>query len=699
MPTASAVTRSTPSAEPTARLTVTVDGVELERRFAVKWQDIGSAVGNGEFALLRTDVQIADCPIGGLVMVTLDGDDVFAWRIDSIEDTVIDADEEAAEVTVFSGPSLGAILDDVIVYPSKGVYEVDYPPALADLRVVLKPTSPDRSIGWMEPAFDDGDWSAAVEVLDIAGPFRPEGFPNPGQWIWHEAAVDDEHDVGAIGLFRDTFTPVSPVVFAVKIVFAALEQVDVYLDGVLLAHTDPATDSDVGQHAREVVCEINGDLPHTLAFKVSHLVEGLAGLAYVVYEHNTGTVLAESSSSTLALDGTTEPGMNAGAILTQLIQEGYDRGCVPDITMSFNDTDDSNSNPFPSIDGDFAVRVGDTLLDVLQQLTEGWCEWAIGPGGDGQLLQLWVADGLALPGGGTSTGRGTDSGVEFEQAVNCTGFTYRELGQVKNWVLTDWGDGQLDGGDTGSVSTWGRRESFLSLGNVNSGVSAVYTSFATLSPHLGPQQSVIVEIAPVDTSDEPYSAFNIGDRVTAPNRAGTPTEYRVAAITCEEDDDGELHWFPELATAWELYEQQQTRWLRRTGHGAFDGRSRSASPSSRHIISAGKVNVVEVSFSTGGGGEMLIGDRGTPYRPRESTLFYRLEIEADVAGVTDDTSAQLYIDTTGLDTVTCPDSEDTGFTDMDTPVLATPLNVMNVEGTEEGGHTGVTVTALGMPTA
>lgn len=270
---------------------------------------------------------------------------------------------------------------------------------------------------------------------------------------------------------------------------------------------------------------------------------------------------------------------------------------------------------------------------------------------------------------------------------------------LKNVVLIRWGDGFIEGVVDDSVTEWGRRESMLSISNVTSGPSALWTAYATIVPISQPETSIVVGIEPVDTTDQPYEAFGIGDTVTAPDIDGTPTEYRVAAISCQEDEDGNLTWFPELATARDIQEQRWERWLRRTANGTLEGRSRAATPTSPSIINAGKVNVTEITFSTTGGGETLIGDIGTPYRPREQMLLYRMDGEAAVAGLTADTDVELTLELTGVgETVTIPDSGDTGYVDFVAPILVDTTDLVNIETTGEGGHTGVSVTVLGVPT-
>jgi len=417
-----------PIAEPTRRLTVKVNGTTLTERKAVSWQDIGSGVGNGTFSLLNDDTQNSICTIGALVTFELDGDPVFRWFIENINKTQQSEGEEAEQVTVYSGRATASLLEQVIVYPSTGIYEVPAGQFVAGLRVATKPYSDERHLGWMEPGFDASAWGSAVEVLSPAGPFRPEGFPDPAaEWIWFEAASGGEHPTGDSSYFRYTFTP-GGAVFAVKIFFAALEEVELYLDGVLIARTDPALDTDVGQVARSVTVEVNGANAHTLAARVTHLVSGLAGFLCTIYEHDSATVVARTSSAWDAVDAATQPGMTPGAVVNQLVAEAIARGAIPSVTFSFNVTDDSASNTWPPITGDFSVRIGDTLLDVVQQLGESWVEWAMEVGGGGQLLAMWIAPGIDIPGGGVGTGRGGASGVTFAEGVNCTEIRHEVTG-------------------------------------------------------------------------------------------------------------------------------------------------------------------------------------------------------------------------------------------------------------------------------
>lgn len=669
-----------------------IGGVELTQRFGASGQDVGSSVGTASFTMLNDDPQNSLCDYGVKVEVRLDGTTIFWFRIDTIEPVEIAENEGAGEATTYSGPTRS--LKEAIVYPSKGVYQVPEGQINAGLRIVTKPFSDDRYLGWMEPGFDDSAWPSAVEVLAPTGSFRPEGFPDPAaKWIWFEASVAYAHPVGQQALFRRTFTTVSDLVFAIHEFHAGLDQIDeMYLDGESIDLTDFATDGNSGQHARESIVQINGDLPHTLAVKVSHLVPGLAGFLCSIYENGTSTVLQRTSSTWKCIDAADLDSMTPGGAMIQLLDEWDARG-GDTVARSFTAAVDTRGDTWPAIVGDFALRVLDGYDMVLDQLAESYIEWAFLPEDGGDELSMWIGHGVDAP-GGAGVGRGGASGVTFAEGVNCTGLSFQGTDEVKTVGLIRWGDGFIEGIMADALATYGRREAGISIGNVKSGPSALWTAYATLQPISAPGVSVVIGIEPEDNTDTPYLAFGIGDTVTAPDQTGAPTTYRVAAISWSEDDDGYVTWFVELGTARDLQAQRWERWLKRTANGTLDGRSRSATPTSPSIQKSGKVNVVDVTFSTSGDGEALVGDIGTKFRPRETLLFYRTDIEFNVAGTSGDTTIDFTIDFTPQgEEVTAPDGADEGYHDFATPILVTKAQLVNIEVTEAGGHVGGSLVA------
>lgn len=695
--TATFIERAAPAAEPAPRITVKVNGVTLTQRFAVTGLETLCERTNPAFALALDDAQNALCTAGARVTYLLDDEEIMWWTIKDIKPIVVDEGEELAQVVTYSGPTQA--LDGAVVYPSGGVTTWTEPWWMNGITISSKPYSDDRAMGWMERGYNDSAWGTPVEVGSPLGDNRPEGFIDPSaKWIWDAAPSGGSHTTNETKYFRHTFTPGTGIVFAVKIQLAARDHMQVYLDGTLIATTDPATDRDVATHAREIVVEINGDRPHVLAAAVTHLMPGPAGFLATIVQHKTATWVARTiASGWKCIDAAELESLTPGGAILQLIDEAQDRGWREDLEVSFDADEDTAGQPWPAILGDFVVRVIDSYDDVLDSLAEQYCEWGWSGWDE---LDMWVAEGLDLPGGGTSTGRGEVTDVEFEIGRNCTHLSHPESDEIVNSALTRWAEGVMEWSHDDSIDEWGRREGGLSLAAITHGRSVQRATEATLKRYVNPTASVVIEILPEDATEEPFKAFNVGDWVIAPNRFGDPVPYRVATIGFSEGsseaDAGQITWIVELGTPQEIQEARWERWLRRTANGTLDGRSRSMTPSSPSIMSAGLAQVVEIPFSTGGGQVLRIGDRGTPYRARQDLIVYRLTAETNVAGASGASTGQVYVNTTPGATITIPNTVDDSVADI-TPFFLPVNHQLNIECTAEGGHQGVTFTVLAVP--
>ena len=132
---------------------------------------------------------------------------------------------------------------------------------------------------------------------------------------------------------------------------------------------------------------------HHVVAKVTHdNSTHKAGFALVVYEKDTANVLARTGSSWKAISATALPTFTFGYVVRQLIAEAQDRLDILPVTTSFTDTHDTSGAPFDPIVGDFAVKVGDTLLSVLEQAAEFGVEWQIDGRDTDATLSMWVTE-------------------------------------------------------------------------------------------------------------------------------------------------------------------------------------------------------------------------------------------------------------------------------------------------------------------
>ena len=271
------------------------------------------------------------------------------------------------------------------------------------------------------------------------------------------------------------------------------------------------------------------------------------------------------------------------------------------------------------------------------------------------------------------------------------------MSATRNAILARWAGGFFETTFPDSITPYGQRGGFVGISNVESGEAAFWTMLNIADQVSLPRQALTLAILPT-SGDEPITDYNIGDRVSAYNSAGTLTLFRVAGISGSEDDNGVVSWTVELETAREIQEQRDRRWLANTANGTLDGRSPSTRLTIPSTVNAGPANVLEYSFSVGGMATTTIGDRGSPTRPREPGLVYRVELECDTAGASGSTSAELLLDNTAIATVTMTSGNDFGYADISPPVYCDETNLLNVETTAAGGHLGANLTALAVPT-
>lgn len=227
----------------------------------------------------------------------------------------------------------------------------------------------------------------------------------------------------------------------------------------------------------------------------------------------------------------------AGAIMKTLLDEAQTRGALDILTYDFGNVNDSNGDPFTetlTID----EQVGTTLLAVADRHQE-------------LAVDCWVDPDLVLH---YVNERGTDRTTGANPLVLRVGQSVGELadrvsGPVRNSVLIATGDGGTifsTQQNAGSVSTYGRRETFLSMaGNGDASVVNLAADHL-LSQQANPADGSTIELS--DNGPMPYLDFEVGDTVYLSRLDGTRTSYRVRSISCQVDDAGGVVFVPELGT-------------------------------------------------------------------------------------------------------------------------------------------------------
>jgi hypothetical protein len=168
---------------------------------------------------------------------------------------------------------------------------------------------------------------------------------------------------------------------------------------------------------------------------------------------------------------------------------------------------------------------------------------------------------------------------------------------ILNAVLVRYAKGYKSATDATSISSYGRKESFLSLSSLEEADSAQQSGEKTLDLYAELQRTVTIAIEPLTDADCPYKGVFVRDAVTAPNLSASPTTYRVVSITAGIDDEGFAQFVPELDTKADAFADRTRLWLKRVGDGTLAGRSPKAQlvrPLDTQVLS-GKVEVVTPS--------------------------------------------------------------------------------------------------------
>ncbi len=330
--------------------------------------------------------------------------------------------------------------------------------------------------------------------------------------------------------------------------------------------------------------------------------------------------------------------------------------------------------------------MGNKVIDGFKELAEDYLEWRPPTTRD---FDVWNIAGNPLPGGGTATGGGIDTGIEFVPGENVTGLVHHGTAPEVTAMLVRWDGGFVEAAGVSDPDP--RLEGFLSIPDVKDGPTALFTG-----------QSSTLRLATAGESIEGLThtvtaplRCRVLDWVTAPDRSGTPTLWRVVGRSVSAGRDGVGTAVLALGVPRDAAEARLERWQRRQ-LGTIDGRSERARPSSRWVTETRGLTPIRLRFSTGGSGVTIVGDRGSPDRPDETVLIVALELECDVPGTSGSTTVRLEKNGSSIGTATMASSSGWGYTVLSTPVIATVLDQINVETTAAGGHGGISATAICM---
>lgn len=386
----------------------------LSESFDRRWQDPVSEVGSGQLSVLADNSNAAALTIGRNVRFLIDNTAVFTFRIDRRQARTVDRGEESAQAVTVSGPGIAADWGDAVVYPQGGVS--------------FRPQSEVRPFSWATSYVSSAGWANAVgqfanafipTIYDPVTGVPPAGWPAPVnstsvRWIWSRAKA--AHPAGT-SVFRRSFTLAS----AKQCVMFLAGTARCYLDGIELIPWT-ATFPNWGHNFTTSRMLVISAGTHELAIEArlddfSSIYQAPSQLGCVLGALHSVPTSGSYGASTLVVGTDTTwkcldypatlPAPSPGAILTTLLSEAQARGALSGWSFggSFSSSVDSAGVPWAS-SLEVAPRVGDSLLQVLKQMTDlQLIDWRADAGA--KVLKVWNW-GTQLANSGVTLAAGTN---------------------------------------------------------------------------------------------------------------------------------------------------------------------------------------------------------------------------------------------------------------------------------------------------
>lgn len=552
-----------------------------------------------------------------------------------------------------------------------------------------RPVSADRVWNFASPGLSETGWTAVYTQdwsASVWGDRTPERWPfgaNFGYWIWSRAT--DPVQPAGTSLFRNRFTLAddATVVFYV----AANSTFDFWVDGVLL-ESEPAKQPDTfGYMAtwRYVVEMSAGN--HVVAARVENwagsVSDNPAGLICSAAEVTSSWTVddtgifgsAESSYNWVCKDyPSTFPGFTPIEILQELLDEAQARGVLTGWTI------DDNSGSYDELE-EFAVRVGDSYLKVLEQMSE---YVDIQADDAGLVLNVWPKGDM-----------GGASGVTVTAGTNLVYKSVEVDDEFYNAVSLVWQEGVETRTDATSISANGRRETSLRVPNVTNLRAVREIGDRFLDAWATPVESIVADVVPT-TSNVLGVDAELGDTLTLDGDT-----VRVVGLTWTLEEDGTLRAKPELETLSALRQRQQQETLERLIAG-FESPSTAPLLGRDLRITNGRVRSYEQTWSAAGNiNDVLPTDPDgpwQPWRPESNMRLSGLRLEAgDSTTATGNTVATIFKNGGELNTLyraTITTSDGLDETHISAGEVITPSDKISVGIITAGGHSEVTATVL-----
>jgi hypothetical protein len=366
---------------------------ELENSFSRQFKDDANDAGSAQLTLDGEDPDVADVTEEKIVRFNVRGVPAFDALLEQVAQATLAQGEEHDQVSAYQGRGKICVLEEGLVYPSLGLG--------------VTPVEDDRTFDWTWNAYDDSAWGPASVMCDVA--FAQANWPALGLprfadgWVNTAELViwsDDGTYINALppsGLtgpdslstnyFRHVFDAPTYGTYRISTVFDNYGEF--YIDGVRPPPTIVSSgDGFTHMQSADVIMSAGA---HIFSAKVSNLSAPLGDTnpGALVYDisplqpDNTVTPGTSVDSSgpwvSILQRQTTAPGVSVGLVIRTLIYEAKFRGCIPEVTLGFDDFTDSNGRPW-AVTSLISTKVGTDLLTFLKELSGTYIDFWMPPG-------------------------------------------------------------------------------------------------------------------------------------------------------------------------------------------------------------------------------------------------------------------------------------------------------------------------------
>lgn len=216
--------------------------------------------------------------------------------------------------------------------------------------------------------------------------------------------------------------------------------------------------------------------------------------------------------------------MTKAAILIDLLQEAQARGGLAAVTWDFTTTADTDAAAWTdSVSLQFSV--GKTLLEVVREMAGLGIDFKMSVETDGTFnLSAY------------STEYGTDKSetIYFRRGVNCIESSSVEVGnEIRNALSIKYENGYAHVSDSGSVTSYRRRETVLDANNAVNATNALAYGNARMDYLKVPKKEISLQM--YDNAPRVFLDYDLGDYVTV-DFSGVETVYRIFSLQLDWDE-------------------------------------------------------------------------------------------------------------------------------------------------------------------